>query len=107
MAKNQKKSPMKLSQQFPTRTSPSWRPLIYFVLIVLGYTALFRNQQKPQPLRITRTLGTSTQPVEVLWSREDIPTLIASDGEGIAYATRLFGKNSLIVFDAMEDRSPF
>lgn len=102
MAKNQKKSPVKLSRQFPTRTLPSWRPLIYFVLIVLGCTVLFRNQQKPQPLRITRTLGFSTQSVDVLWLSRDISTLITADTNRVAYAISLDG-DSMIAFETNSD----
>jgi outer membrane protein assembly factor BamB len=84
---------MKLPQRIKT-------PLSLLIIFIAIFLLLWICSPPPEePLRITRTLASSTKDVSILWLRQDIPTLIATDAEGIAYATRLFGKNNLIAFD--------
>lgn len=85
---------MKLPQRIKTPLSLS---IIFIAIILLLWIC---TPPPEEPLRVIRTLAPSTNDVSVSWLRQDIPTLIATDTEGVAYATRLFGKNSLIAFDA-------
>ena len=85
--------------KFPQRIKTLFSRLIIFTAIVV---LLWICAPPPEePLRVTRTLVSSANNVGVSWIRqEDIPVLIATDTEGMVYATRLFGNNSLIAFDA-------
>lgn len=85
--------------KLPRRIKTPLTQVSIFIAIVLSLWIC--SPPPEEPPRVVRTFASSTNNVSVLWLRQqDIPTLIATDAEGVAYATRLYGENSLIAFDA-------
>ncbi len=87
---------MKLSKGFRDWIARRGALVIFFVVLVLLWIVPILLE-KPEPPPITRTLGSSTQHVEVLWFRQDISPYIAAS-DGMLYAMPL-SWYSLAAFD--------
>jgi len=97
MTKNQKKIPLKLSQRFRVWASQRGAPIIIIAIMVSLWIAQIWYQQRSQIPHITRTLGSTTQHVNILWLRQDISPYIATS-DGMVYAISLTW-NRLVAFD--------
>lgn len=87
---------MKLSERFRVWLARRGALVLFFVALVI-LSIVPKLREKP-PLRISRTLGSSTQHVEVLWLSQNFYTKIAVDKSEAIYAIP-FPNNSLVAID--------
>ena len=72
--------------------------VLTLIVLLTGLVWVVQSwSRKPLP-SVTRTLGASTQQVEVLWVRQDIFPLIVATPDGTAYAITP-ARDSLVAFD--------
>jgi outer membrane protein assembly factor BamB len=85
-----------LWQNFRVWVSKRW-VLVFFIALVLLLWLVLEWLKKPSPT-IIRTLGSSTQHVNVLWFKQNFFTLAAVNTGGVVYAMPL-DRKSLLTFD--------
>ena len=77
---------MKLSKGFRAWFAQRGALIIFTVIVMFLVALKIWSDQKPEPIRFTRTFASSTQNVEVLWLNQNFYTKMIVDSSGVIYA---------------------